>query len=97
MPIMQKERVISLLDLRWLCVTCEKCKTSPTMDMNRESPGIQPGNFSNFAPSHCSMCGEPFDSAVTNLHGLHVVFRAMFKFAEANPDVITFIATDPGG
>jgi len=86
MLAMYKERVISLLDLRWVCITC-KCGTSITMDLSRK-----PRQDANFAPVMCQVCGELFDTSIRNLNDLNVAFRAMLELAKGSPDTVTFIS-----
>ena len=89
MGLMYKERVISLLDLRWLCITCEKCGTSITLDMARELDPRRPNLL-----LECQVCDAPFDSAVSGLNGLRKAFKNLFGLAQNKPEVISFIAED---
>jgi hypothetical protein len=89
MIVMYKERVISLSDLRWVCITCEKCKTSITLDMTREREPRAPN-----LPTHCQICDTAFDSAVSNLNGLKAAFKELFKLSKTKPDAVTFISDE---
>ncbi len=87
---MYKERVIALLDLQWVCITCKKCGTSVTLDMARLFEPQR--NRPTFAPISCQVCDEKFDTSLDGVNGLQVAFRELFKLAKTKPNCVTFIS-----
>jgi hypothetical protein len=75
---MHKERVLSLEDLRFVRITCRHCNTRVTLDLNTKTgvfaPPFPPPNHQTFPPEECPVCHEKFDSAVSNLGGLHQLY-----------------------
>jgi phage terminase large subunit GpA-like protein len=87
---MRKETVISVGDLRHICITCPHCQTRFILDM--DAPYLGTNDRPNFAPSGCPGCRQLYDSTVGNLNALHRVYCAIHdaKIGTA----ITFLAED---
>jgi len=63
MLLMQKEIVCSLSDIRYVCVSCQHCKTKVILDLK------EPSEFSRkhdnaLLPNECPGCRKDYDGAL---------------------------------
>jgi phage FluMu protein Com len=62
MLAMKKELIISLADLRYISITCPRCKTQVVLDMKEPSEFSQKHDY--FSPNKCPGCLTLYDSAI---------------------------------
>jgi hypothetical protein len=75
--VMLKEIVVSLAELRQVCIECIHCKTAVTLDLLDETGNITKGG-DTFAPQACPGCGNEYDSAIPrNLNALQKACKTM--------------------
>jgi hypothetical protein len=60
--MMQTNFVISLADMRYVEIHCDKCAATVTLDM--EKPFDFSGGKGAFAPKECPGCHKDYDSAI---------------------------------
>jgi primosomal protein N' len=76
---MRKMLVISLVDIRYICIKCQNCKAEVTLDMQAE---YKLGKYGTFAPKQCPVCQGQYDSAIPdNADRLRKAYRAMLPIA----------------
>lgn len=78
MGAMHKELVISVADLRYVCIGCQNCHTTVTLDM-QELPNFRE-KYDAFTPKDCPGCQKEYDTAVRDgIDQLHRVFKMLSK------------------
>jgi hypothetical protein len=78
---MRKELVISLVDIRYICIKCQNCKAEVTLDMQAKYDLAE--KYGAFAPKQCPVCQQRYDSAIPeNVDQLRKAYRAMLSIAE---------------
>ncbi len=59
---MRTEAVISISDLRYVCIECPQCRTKVILDMTERTEFGKRHDF--FAPNKCPACQAPYDTAI---------------------------------
>jgi hypothetical protein len=81
MCVMHKETIISLADLRYVSISCPRCRASVTLDMQEESEFAKKSGISS--PRECPSCRTPYDSAIpNNVEGMGRAYRSLLAIAE---------------
>ncbi len=81
MAAMQKQFVISLCDLRYVCIECPHCKAVVTLDM-KETSEFQ-SKQGVFAPKECPGCRKAYDTAIPpNVDSFQRSYKALLEIAE---------------
>ncbi len=63
MTTMEQEVVISVADLRYVCIKCQHCNTQVILDM--ADPSEVARKYANaFTPASCPGCQSEYDSAI---------------------------------
>jgi primosomal protein N' len=76
MLAMLKELVVSLADIRCICVSCQHCKTKVVLDMREQSDFARTHGV--FLPNECPGCRKPYDSALQpGLQNLHRAYEPL--------------------
>ena len=89
MGAMREQFVISLSDLRFVCIECPHCHTKVTLDMERDFVW---GKVPVFCPSQCPACREAFDSS---LHPAVDEFHKAYRAIPANlRGIISFLGEE---
>ena len=84
---MHKESVISINDLRYVCIQCPHCKARVTLDMQQKTELLARHGF--FAPKQCPGCQTDYDTAIqAGVDQLQKAYQALAAVA----DRITFRA-----
>lgn len=86
---MHDQIVVSIQDLQFVTITCDRCNTRVTFDLatefERPRDPFQP-------PQECPRCHAAFDSAIPPaVSSMQKVFKAL-----ANLKAVTFTAGQPG-
>jgi hypothetical protein len=84
MVYMRQEIVLSITDLRYVCVKCPRCTAEVILDLTREK---DPSGRS-FAPADCSVCNTKFDTVIGYLNQFQQAYKELAK----REDVVAFRA-----
>lgn len=82
MCLMVKRLLFSLQELRYVCITCQYCRTQIILDM-ADFP--RPGSTervplrTTFTPKECPACKKPFDSALEHLNHFQAAYEQLQK------------------
>ena len=92
MPYMQREIVVSLEDIQYVCIECPLCTTRVTLDMKERSAHAKARDV--FAPTQCPACRNAYDSAIRdNVDHMQRVYELLLKVSKQ----ITFRGKPEGG
>ncbi len=82
MLAMQKQIVISLMDLRYVSIECPHCKTVVTLDM-KGGLGDLGKKHKVFTPEKCPACPADYDTAIKeNVDGFCRAYQSLLPIAE---------------
>ena len=85
MAALHKQFVVSLADLRYVSISCPRCKTRVVLDM--EEPSEFSRKHGNFAPKECPGCRDDYDTAIRPaVDGFQRAYQSVLEIA----DRITF-------
>lgn len=85
MAAMHRELVVSVADLRYVCLRCKQCNTTVTFDLQEPSQFTQKHGV--LAPKDCPVCRTEYDVALRQgIDGFYRAFKPMLDVA----DWITF-------
>lgn len=90
MLAMHQQNVCSVLDLRYVCVACQNCKTKVIIDLEEFATLLNKHRTAALAQDKpvCPGCDQEYDSAVKP--GLRAV-RTAFELLRPISDRITFL------
>lgn len=78
---MHKELVISIADLRYVCILCPHCQTKVVLDMKEKAPFAAKHGI--FAPKKCPGCYAEYDSAIQpNVDDLQRAYQSLIEIAD---------------
>ena len=84
---MRRQLIVSLADLRHVCIECPNCHTRLIPDMKRKRTFDQEQFF--FTPGVCAGCKIAYDSAIqANVNQMQSAYEGLMKIA----DSITFLS-----
>ncbi len=95
---MQREFVVSLADLRYVCIACAHCPTKVILDMERDrdpeaarSRHPDATTMTGFAPQTCPGCGRHYDSAIRlRVDQFQLAYKALVPVPDAIKNQISF-------
>jgi len=91
MCFVRKEVVISIADLRYVCIECPQCQTKVILDMEQKAAFAEKHGI--FAPKECPGCHSAYDSAIQpNIDQLQRAYQSLLEIA----DRITFCSASVG-
>lgn len=80
---MVKQMLLSIQELRYVCITCPHCETQITLDMmafNRpSSESERVARRKLFTPRTCPACQNNFDTAVHSLDAFQAAYEELTK------------------
>ena len=80
MLVMHKQKIVTLADLRFVCIKCPLCRTEVSMDMQEPSEVAK----RSFTPRKCPGCDAAYDSAIVNgVDALQRLYGQLLLKAEA--------------
>jgi hypothetical protein len=71
---MRKRTTISLEDIRRISIICANCKSETLIDMGPKLEFSAVGR-KQFAPSHCNVCLQAYDSVLLKLNKLQPIYQ----------------------
>lgn len=78
---MRKEVIISIEDLRHICIECPHCHAKVILDMQQSVPVARAHGM--FAPANCPGCEASYDSAIKpNVDQLQRIYAALSAIAD---------------
>lgn len=92
MCVMHKELVVSIADLRYVCIECPHCRTKVVLDMKEPSEVSKKYNF--FTPKECPGCRTAYDTAIQpSIDSLQRSYTSLMQIADrisfrGNPELL---------
>lgn len=78
---MHKQIVVSIADLRYICIKCPHCHTKVILDMKEKSSFAKKQGI--FAPKRCPGCETNYDSAIQpNVDQLQRAYESLLEIVD---------------
>jgi hypothetical protein len=79
---MHDKTMVSISDLRYVCIKCPQCQTRVILDMQKKSAKAQQHGF--FAPKQCPGCLIDYDSSIRkSVDELQESYPRLLEIAES--------------